>query len=488
MTISTTTQRVVATGMGTDAVISVPFKFYATSDLVITSRVTATGVPTTLTLDSHYSVAGGNGAVGAVTVISGSTNFPSSVTWTITRSSPETQTLDLDQNDAFPAESLEEQMDKLALRLQDQQEQINRCIRFPISDVSSLNSVLENSVDRGVTNAILGWTSDGEPLITTSSTSATAATTAYTLTLLDDVDAITARGTLLGTASLRSLTAATTIAVTAGDTALTLTGTTQLEKITGGTEGQRLVIFWAASATFNVRDTAGTPDEINLTSGQTMTSQTAGKCLSLISDGTDWFEISRTTPNIKRRSVGSGASIPVLADDSVLTITGVTQIDNFTGGQQGHHLTIEWAASATFDIGDTQGSNGEIHLSGHTNLVSHVAQDTLTLVRAATDDWLEVSRSTDIYGITTLLDEGTPTVAGVRLAKTGGTANDPITDFDDGVVGQTFTLLFAHSVTINDSAAIILAGGANKTFAATDTITLTMFDDQVWQEVSRSIN
>lgn len=88
--------------------------------------------------------------------------------------------------------------------------------------------------------------------------------------------------------------------------------------------------------------------------------------------------------------------------------------------------------------------------------------------------------------VTTLADDATPTVQAGNLFKTGGTTT--ITDFDAGLVGQTIKILAAHSVTITDGAPIILAGGANFDMVATDTLTLTMFDDQVWQEVSRSVN
>jgi len=88
--------------------------------------------------------------------------------------------------------------------------------------------------------------------------------------------------------------------------------------------------------------------------------------------------------------------------------------------------------------------------------------------------------------VTTLADDATPTIAAGNLFKTGGTT--AITDFDDGVVGQTICILAAHSVTITDGAPIILAGGANFAMVATDTLTLTMFDNQIWNEVSRSVN
>jgi hypothetical protein len=89
----------------------------------------------------------------------------------------------------------------------------------------------------------------------------------------------------------------------------------------------------------------------------------------------------------------------------------------------------------------------------------------------------------------TLVDEATPTVANGRWFKTGGTANDPFTDFDDGVVGQTITILAAHAVQVtHDGSAIWLNGGSNYTMAVGDTLTLHMFNDQVWHEIARSDN
>lgn len=88
--------------------------------------------------------------------------------------------------------------------------------------------------------------------------------------------------------------------------------------------------------------------------------------------------------------------------------------------------------------------------------------------------------------LTTLDDTGTPSVSSGHIFKTGGTT--AITDFDGGVVGQTIQILSAHAITITDGTPIILNGSANFVMAAADTLTLTMFNDQVWQEVSRTVN
>ena len=131
MTISTTTNRVTYTGTGANTALAVPFKFYDSSDLTVTSRVTATGVETTMTISTNYTVTGGNGSTGTVTVVLGATVFPTSVTWTIVRSSPLTQGTDVLPTGGFDADSLEAQLDKLVLQVQDLQEQLDRCLKLP---------------------------------------------------------------------------------------------------------------------------------------------------------------------------------------------------------------------------------------------------------------------------------------------------------------------------------------------------------------------
>ena len=89
-------------------------------------------------------------------------------------------------------------------------------------------------------------------------------------------------------------------------------------------------------------------------------------------------------------------------------------------------------------------------------------------------------------GVTTLVNDATPSISAGNLFITGGTTT--ITDFDDGIVGQTIEILSAHSVTVADGSAVDLAGGADYVMTATDTLILTMFNDQVWVEVGRSVN
>ncbi len=148
MTTTTTTNRKSFTGDGTEAILAITFKFYTAAELIVIRRVTSTGAETTMLLTTDYTVTGGNGSTGTLEVVDGSTDFPSTVTWTVFRDSLQTQTLDILDTGGFQSESIETQLDKLVLRLIDQQEQIDRCLKIPKSDATSLTTEISNSVDR----------------------------------------------------------------------------------------------------------------------------------------------------------------------------------------------------------------------------------------------------------------------------------------------------------------------------------------------------
>ena len=89
-------------------------------------------------------------------------------------------------------------------------------------------------------------------------------------------------------------------------------------------------------------------------------------------------------------------------------------------------------------------------------------------------------------GVIILANNATPSVLNGHVFKTGGTTT--ITDFDDGVVEQELIILAEHSVTITDGSPIVLNGSGNYAMTTGDTLTLRMFNSQIWHEVSRSVN
>lgn len=112
MALSTTTNRVQYSGNGVTTVFAFAYYFLEQGDLTVILTSSA-GVETTKTITTHYTVSGaGVAAGGSVTML---TAPASGETLTIIRDPDITQELDLVENDALPAESVEESLDKLTM-------------------------------------------------------------------------------------------------------------------------------------------------------------------------------------------------------------------------------------------------------------------------------------------------------------------------------------------------------------------------------------
>lgn len=158
-------------GTGLDTALSTVFLIFAAADVVVTKRITATGVDTVLTEGVHYNTTGhsADGAVGTVTPIDGETDFPDTVTWTLSRSVALTQSLDYVENDNFPAVSHERGLDRLQLQVQDADQKAGRAISIPVADDSDTNAPLTVIVPDATTRAskFLGFDADGNTVVTT---------------------------------------------------------------------------------------------------------------------------------------------------------------------------------------------------------------------------------------------------------------------------------------------------------------------------------
>ena len=92
-----------------------------------------------------------------------------------------------------------------------------------------------------------------------------------------------------------------------------------------------------------------------------------------------------------------------------------------------------------------------------------------------------------VQRVITFVDmDATPSVKDANMCITTGTT--AITDFDDGITGQCIIVKATGNIVITNGTPIKLAGAANFSMTANDTLTLRMFEDQVWTECSRSVN
>jgi hypothetical protein len=147
LTVSSTLARVTYNGNGSTKTFAVPYYFLANTHLLVIV-VSSTGVETTKTLTTDYTVANaGNPAGGSITLVVAPAVGERVA---ILRNTPNTQETNYQANDPFPAETHETALDKLTMVNQQQDERLSRTLRTPVSDPETLNEIpnLENRVGR----------------------------------------------------------------------------------------------------------------------------------------------------------------------------------------------------------------------------------------------------------------------------------------------------------------------------------------------------
>jgi len=181
MAISTTIIKNSYSGDGSTDTFAYQFKITADADLQVIIRSSA-GTETVKTLTTHYTVTGaGNASGGNVVFESG--HIPTATeTVVIRRSTTQTQTLDLVENDPFTADSVEGAFDKNLAIAQELQEQIDRSIKISRTNTMTSTDFTTSATDRA--SKILAFDTSGEISVTQElgtfkGTDATVTTEAY---------------------------------------------------------------------------------------------------------------------------------------------------------------------------------------------------------------------------------------------------------------------------------------------------------------------
>jgi len=181
MTISTTIIKNSYSGNGSTSVFNYTFKVTDQDDIEVIIR-SANGAETVKTLTTHYTVSGvGNAGGGAVTFTAG--NIPvTGETVILRRDTPQTQTMDLIDNDPMSADTIEDAHDKSIAIAQELQEQIDRSIKLSRTNTMTSTEFTVDAATRA--NKILAFDSAGEISVTQElgtykGTDATTTTVAY---------------------------------------------------------------------------------------------------------------------------------------------------------------------------------------------------------------------------------------------------------------------------------------------------------------------
>jgi hypothetical protein len=161
MTVSSSTNRASYSGNGTLTTFAYGFKIFDQDDLTVILRA-STGTETVQTITTHYTVTGVGSASGGNVVFG--TAPASGVTVVILREMDLDQGLDLVPNDPFPAQSLENSLDKLTFMVQQHKEELGRTIKASRTNVISGSEFTISASERA--NKVFAFDSSGDVSIT----------------------------------------------------------------------------------------------------------------------------------------------------------------------------------------------------------------------------------------------------------------------------------------------------------------------------------
>ena len=131
MTVTATTSTKSYTGDGSTTSFPTTFAFKGTgssAELTVVQRTIATGAETTLSYSTHYTVTGGSGSTGTVVAASAPAD---TVQWHIRRNTSTLQNSNYVTNDPFPADTLEGDIDRLAMAGQERDGDISQAFKYP---------------------------------------------------------------------------------------------------------------------------------------------------------------------------------------------------------------------------------------------------------------------------------------------------------------------------------------------------------------------
>jgi len=156
LTLSTTTNKATFAGSGTTGPFSFTFPFYDDADLAVYKVVD--GVPSLLTITTDYTVSGaGEETGGSVTTVEAVAVGESLV---VMRDLTLTQAVDLVNQGAFYADTLEEVFDRLTMFCQQLNEALSRTIKLPIGSTVDTDSLADNMLIVASNEADIGTVAD----------------------------------------------------------------------------------------------------------------------------------------------------------------------------------------------------------------------------------------------------------------------------------------------------------------------------------------
>lgn len=318
MTVSTTTIRADHTTNGSTTNFAFSFPIFAETDLTVVHR-NSDGTETPLALTTDYTVSASPWTSGGSITTTGASSPWDNGTLVIKNIQDSTQETDYTNGGVFAADSHENALDKLEMRLQYMQEQLNRCVMLPATEPTTT----DNEIPSPTADEILVYNATANGFTSAAAADLSLLTVSTFMgTVLDDTTAGAARTTLGAYGASDNVSLGT---IAAGNTAITgtlsATGATTLADLTlSDTTADALAgpdfILDRNSASpadndvigqviFRGRNDAGTPEATDFASIQ-------GKILDF-TDGTEDGQLEFKTlvagTNDERMLIGAGVMV-----------------------------------------------------------------------------------------------------------------------------------------------------------------------------------
>lgn len=313
-------------GNNTTTVFGFTFKVFSTDQLEVVKLNTSTGVETTLTLITDYTVTlNGNqnsnpgGSVTLPAVLATGYNL------TLTSSVANLQPTDLTNQGGFYPEVITDALDRATIQIQQMSDDVTRSIKAPLSDDPlTMDMTLPVVADR--INKILAFDGTGMPTVVAQSPSSITGNTTIVGTL--DVTGATTLSTTLG------VTGATTLA-SVGVTGAATVGTTL--GVTGATTLASVGVTGAATVgtTLGVTGATTLSSTLGVTGAATIQTLTVGKGNSSIANNSafGYQALNANTTGFNNVAFGYLA-LKANLDGNNNSVFGAAALDANTSGSQ----------------------------------------------------------------------------------------------------------------------------------------------------------
>jgi hypothetical protein len=420
MTISTTTIKDSYNGNGSTSAFTYTFKIADDDDIQVIIRA-ANGTETVKTKTTHYTVSGVGDNSGTVTFTAG--NIPiSGQTIILRRSTPQTQELDLIENDPLPANSIETAYDKLTQISQELQEQINRSIKLSRTNTISSTEFTVGSADRA--NKVLAFDENGEIAVTqelgTFKGNWATATSYNVRDLVKDTSTanifiVNTAHTSVGSQPLTSNAEAAKYTLIIDAASATSSATAAASSAASASASQSAAASSAASASSSASAASS--------SASSSSSSASASAASAASAATSYDEFDD-------RYLGSKSSAPTLDNDGNALIDGALYWNSVsaqmfvrnsgawvaikpTSVEQGHITTV---AGISADVSTVAGANVNINiLAGISADITTVASNAGDISTVSTDIAKVITAANDLNEAVSEIDTVANAIANVDL-------------------------------------------------------------------------